>query len=796
MTDLGTTGTGAGPRMPSGGRLELGARRARHYHVDALPQQGPAADTALLTALQQLDVLYRALCAGMFNYVPNSGHPGGSISSSGIVQSLLYGTLDYDFSDPDAETADQVCYAAGHKALGLYAAWALRNECVRIAAPELLPDRTRQLRLEDLLGFRRNPTTATPLFREHQARALDGHPTPATPFVKLATGASGVGMTTAVGLAFGALDHFGADAPRVHVIEGEGGMTPGRVYEILACAGSTQLRNIVLHVDWNQASIDSDQVCREGETPGDYVQWSPAELAYLNDWNVIEVPEGFDFRQVLTAQHFALNAMPNDQPTAVVYRTVKGWRYGLEGSVTHGAGHAFCSPAFYEALAECERTFGIEFPRFQGDATPEAVEASYYDFLLYIRKALEGRREIAETLGARIRQARERLATLDRKPRAGAPRLAALYEDATLTPERHPEPLALEPGASVTTRGVLAQTLNFLNRHTGGAFIGSAADLFGSTNLTNLAKGLSEGYYTYGANPEARLVRVGGICEDAIGGFMAGLSTFGHHVGVGSSYSAFIAALQHVTARLHAIGQEARHSATGAPANPFIMVCAHAGPKTGEDGPTHADPQALQLLQENFPRGGMITLTPWDTLEMWPLVLTALRARPAVIAPFVTRPSEKVVDRGALGLPPASAAVKGVYALRRGEAGAGTIVLQGNGVASIFVAAVLPQLDRQGLAPSVFYVASAELFDLLPPEEQAAIFPPALAAEAMGITEFTLPTLYRWVTSPEGRRRSLHPFAAGHYLGSGKAEMVIAEGKLDAASQLAAVTDYLRAVRG
>jgi len=52
----------------------------------------------------------------------------------------------------------------------------------------------------------------------------------------------------------------------------------------------------------------------------------------------------------------------------------------------------------------------------------------------------------------------------------------------------------------------------------------------------------------------------------------------------------------------------------------MILVCAHAGLKTGEDGPTHADPQALQLLQENFPKGTMITLTPWDPQELWPLV--------------------------------------------------------------------------------------------------------------------------------------------------------------------------------
>ncbi len=68
------------------------------------------------------------------------------------------------------------------------------------------------------------------------------------------------------------------------------------------------------------------------------------------------------------------------------------------------------------------------------------------------------------------------------------------------------------------------------------------------------------------------------------------------------------------------------------------MVNAHAGPMTGEDGPTHACPQPLQLLQDNFAKGSSITLTPWDPQEVWPLLIAALNARPALLAPFVTRP--------------------------------------------------------------------------------------------------------------------------------------------------------------
>ena len=37
--------------------------------------------------------------------------------------------------------------------------------------------------------------------------------------------------------------------------------------------------------------------------------------------------------------------------TAIVYRTVKGWQYGIEGRASHGAGHALCSAGFFAAVA-------------------------------------------------------------------------------------------------------------------------------------------------------------------------------------------------------------------------------------------------------------------------------------------------------------------------------------------------------------------------------------------------------------------------------------------------------------
>ncbi|MEJ2722961.1 MAG: hypothetical protein P8181_17770, partial [bacterium] len=251
-------------------------------------------------------------------------------------------------------------------------------------------------------------------------------------------------------------------------------------------------------------------------------------------------------------------------------------------------------------------------------------------------------------MARRLFDARERLNGLERKPREEAPVVEAIYETASVGGGTPPE-LTLEAGTSTTLRGELGKVLNYYNKKSGGAILAAAADLLGSTSVNASAKGFPEGYYNAVQNPGARLLSIGGICEDAMCGIFSGLSTYGQHIGAGSSYGAFIAALGHIPSRLHAIGNQARQAIVKEPYKPYILICAHAGVKTGEDGPTHADPQALQLLQENFPKGTMITLTPWDPQEMWPVVTAALSKRPCVIAPFVTRPNEKVLDRKALG---------------------------------------------------------------------------------------------------------------------------------------------------
>ena len=771
-------------------KMVLGNKRAVFVDIsDYGKKAGYALNAQEVSALTKLDLAYRTLVAILYNYVPTSGHPGGSISSGRIVEHLLYKEMAYDLKYPHKNENDIISYAAGHKALGLYAMWALRNECARIAAPALLPSKKeQQLRLEDLLGFRHNKVQNTPLFNKFRAKTLGGHPEPLVPFVRTSTGASGVGDGSAVGLALAAADAYGKKCPVVHIIEGEGGLTAGRVSEAAAIAATAQLKNVVFHIDWNEASIETNRVTADGENPGEYVQWNPCEFFRIHDFNVIYVPDGHDFNQIHIAQRLAAQ-LNNHQPTAIVYRTVKGWKYGLEGKASHGSGHKFASEGFYQALAEFEKTFGVSFPHFEGEKTAANIEKYFWASLAVIRTALEKEKSTAKYM-AKLLAARASL--LNKAKRAVRKNLGNSQDLYTkFSPSKVPAEFVFEKGKSYATRGVLGSVLAYLNKQTKGTLLVGSADLYGSTGAASVANGFPAGNFNAVTNPLSRRVAMGGICEDGMAAVCSGISSFGDHVAVSASYGAFVA-FEHVAARLHAIGMQAAREAGLCP-NTLILFNGHASLPTGEDGPTHADPQALQLLQDNFPAGACITATPMEVDEIWPLVTKALSLRPAVFAPFVARPSNAFADRKALGMDPAQHAVNGVYYMHRAKGKAdGTVIVQGAGVGRIVAEKVLPELAKQKLNVNVVYITSRELFEALPQKMQEKLLPLELRQTAMGITDFTRPTLDAWLLSQAGREHTLWPHKDGVFLGSGSAAKVYEEAGLSGADMLAAIKTYVK----
>jgi len=151
-----------------------------------------------------------------------SGHPTSCCSAADVVAALFFGHMRYDPKNPRYYNNDRFILSKGHAAPLLYAAWAETG---------LFPT-------EDLLKLRRIDSD------------LEGHPTPRLPFVDVATGSLGQGLSVGVGMALCArLDNLDY---RTYVLLGDGECAEGAVWEAASLAGIYQLNNLVAVVDVNR----------------------------------------------------------------------------------------------------------------------------------------------------------------------------------------------------------------------------------------------------------------------------------------------------------------------------------------------------------------------------------------------------------------------------------------------------------------------------------------------------------------------------------------------------------------
>jgi hypothetical protein len=119
--------------------MEFGSRRGTTIDInEELRSSGLPLSEEEAGHFDAFDLVYRSLCALLYNYVPDVRAPRAARSRpSRIVTSLLYDSMDYDLARSQrAPRQDLVSYAAGHKALGpLRHVGAPRPRSTRIAAP-------------------------------------------------------------------------------------------------------------------------------------------------------------------------------------------------------------------------------------------------------------------------------------------------------------------------------------------------------------------------------------------------------------------------------------------------------------------------------------------------------------------------------------------------------------------------------------------------------------------------------------------------------------------------------------
>jgi transketolase len=217
-----------------------------------------------------------------------SGHPTSSMSAADLAAVLLAGHFRYDFDDPKSPANDRLIFSKGHASplvYGLFRAAGVLSE-------------------EEFLTY-----------RQFGSR-LEGHPTPALPWVDVATGALGQGLPIGVGVAL-AGKRLNRLPFRVWVICGDSEMAEGSMWEAIEHASFYELDNLT-------AIIDVNRLGQRGETMHGWDLSSYSNRLRANGWQAIEI-DGHDVEAIDAAYSEAEAA--SGRPTAVVARTIKGKGY-------------------------------------------------------------------------------------------------------------------------------------------------------------------------------------------------------------------------------------------------------------------------------------------------------------------------------------------------------------------------------------------------------------------------------------------------------------------------------------
>ncbi|AGA90328.1 transaldolase [Thioflavicoccus mobilis 8321] len=210
-----------------------------------------------------------------------SGHPTSCLSCAELVAALFFDEMRWDPQAPEARDMDRFVLSKGHAAPIL---WAALKEAGAIDA--------------DLLTLRQIDSE------------LQGHPTPAIPWVPAATGSLGQGLSVANGLALA--DRLDGIPARIFCLLGDGECSEGSVWEAAQFAADNGLDRVV-------AIVDANGLEQSGEAPYGHDTSVVAGRFRAFGWQALEV-DGHDLGDLLVA----LERTRDGGPTAIVARTEKG----------------------------------------------------------------------------------------------------------------------------------------------------------------------------------------------------------------------------------------------------------------------------------------------------------------------------------------------------------------------------------------------------------------------------------------------------------------------------------------
>jgi transketolase len=267
-----------------------------------------------------------------------SGHPTSSMSAADLAAVLLAEHFRYDFDEPKSPANDRLIFSKGHASPLVYGLFR--------AAGVLSEEEFRT-------------------YRQFGSR-LEGHPTPALPWVDVATGSLGQGLPIGVGAALAGknLDRLPV---RVWVICGDSEMAEGSMWEAIEHAAFYELDNLT-------AIVDVNRLGQRGETMHGWDLASYSNRLRAFGWHAIEI-DGHDVEQIDAAYREAEST--SGKPTAVVAKTIKGKGYSKVEDQNGWHGKAVAAEAVEELGGIRNITVSLAKPQAHSRHTFESGVAEW-----------------------------------------------------------------------------------------------------------------------------------------------------------------------------------------------------------------------------------------------------------------------------------------------------------------------------------------------------------------------------------------------------------------------------------
>jgi transketolase len=250
-----------------------------------------------------------------------SGHPSSCLSAADLVSVIFFHQMHYDPKDPENRANDRFVLSKGHAAPLLWAAYA--------EAGILEPASLTTLRKFD--------------------SNLEGHPTPRMPWVDVATGSLGQGLSAALGIALASrLDDTDYDT---YALLGDGECAEGSVWEAAALAGHYKVDSLYAVVDVNGQG--QSQRTMYGFDADRY-----AGIFQAFGWYTVVV-DGHELDQIIAAFD-ACRENAGDKPRAIVARTLKGKGVSLLEDQDNWHGKPVPRGQLSQALKELAQSYAAD----------------------------------------------------------------------------------------------------------------------------------------------------------------------------------------------------------------------------------------------------------------------------------------------------------------------------------------------------------------------------------------------------------------------------------------------------